>query len=105
MYTCGIDFNARAEAWAARHGKPVVGNGDVHRLAQLGTTFSLVDAPPDASAICEAIREGHVRVESRPLSWIEVARVLGAMCLDGRGRTDEPAAGTEVACFPFGGSQ
>ena len=105
MYLRGIDFNARAEAWAARHGKPVVGNGDVHRLAQLGTTFSLVDAPPDATAICEAIRGGRVRVESRPLSWIEVARVLGAMCLDGRGRTDEPDAGTEVACLPYGGPQ
>jgi predicted metal-dependent phosphoesterase TrpH len=105
MFMRGIDFNARAEAWAARHGKPVVGNGDVHRLAQLGTTFSLVDAPPDASAICEAIRAGRVRVESRPLSWIEVARVLGAMVLDGRGRTDEPAAGTDVACLPYGGPQ
>jgi len=105
MYTRSVDFNVRAEAWAARHGKPVVGNGDVHRLAQLGTTWSLVDAPADAHAICEAVRAGRVRVESRPLSWIEVARVLGVMILDCRGRTDEPEPGTEVACFPHGGSQ
>jgi len=105
MYMRGIDFNARAEAWAARHGKPVVGNGDVHRLAQLGTTYSLVDAPPEPGAICDAIRSGLVRVESRPLSWLEVARVLGVMLLDCRGRAVEPAPGTEVACLPYGGLQ
>jgi len=105
MYMRGIDFNARAEAWAARHGKPVVGNGDVHRLAQLGTTYSLVDAPPEPGAICDAIRAGLVRVESRPLSWLEVARVLGVMLLDCRGRAVEPAAGTKVACLPYGGLQ
>jgi len=105
MYMRGIDFNARAEAWAARHGKPVVGNGDVHRLAQLGTTYSLVDAPPEPGAICDAIRAALVRVESRPLSWLEVARVLGVMLLDCRGRAVEPAPGTEVACLPYGGLQ
>ncbi len=103
MYTARVDFNVRAEAWAARHGKPVVGNGDVHRLAQLGTTWSLVDAPADAHAICEAVRAGRVRAESRPLSWLEAARVLSVMILDCRGRTDQPDSGTEVACLPYGG--
>jgi predicted metal-dependent phosphoesterase TrpH len=79
MFTRGVDFNRRAERWAARHGKPVVGNCDVHRLWQLGTTYSLVDAPRDADAICEAIAEGRVRVESRPLAWTEAARVMSAM--------------------------
>lgn len=79
MFVRGIDFNARAEAWAERHGKPVVGNGDVHRLAQLGSTFTLVDARPDRAAICNAIRRGRVRVESRPLSVGVAARTLGAM--------------------------
>jgi predicted metal-dependent phosphoesterase TrpH len=98
MFLAGVDFNARAERWAARHGKPVVGNGDVHRLMQLGTTYSLVDAPPQVDAICEAIRTGRVRVESRPLSWIEAARVLGAMTFDGiRSPEDEPVSTVEVA--------
>jgi predicted metal-dependent phosphoesterase TrpH len=79
MFTRGVDFNRRAERWAARHGKPVVGNCDVHRLWQLGTTYSLVDASRDADAICEAIAEGRVRVESRPLAWTEAARVMTAM--------------------------
>jgi hypothetical protein len=98
MFLRGVDFNTHAERWAARHGKPVVGNGDVHRLMQLGTTYSLVDAPPQADAICEAIRTGRVCVESRPLSWLEAARILGAMAFDGiRSPEDEPASAIEVA--------
>lgn len=75
MFTRTIDFNRRAESWAARHGKPVVGNCDVHQLSQLGTTYSLVDAPRDADAICQAIAAGCVQVKSRPLTWVEAARV------------------------------
>jgi predicted metal-dependent phosphoesterase TrpH len=79
MFTRTIDFNRRGESWAARHGKPVVGNCDVHRLWQLGTTYSLVDAPPDPDSICNAIAAGRVQVRSRPLAWIEAARVVAIM--------------------------
>ncbi len=81
MFTRTLDFNRRAERWAARHGKPVVGNGDVHYLRQLGTTYSLVDAPPDADAICDAIAAGRVRVESRPLTGTEAASIMTSMLL------------------------
>jgi predicted metal-dependent phosphoesterase TrpH len=79
MFTSSVDFNPRAERWAEQNGKPVVGNCDVHRLAQLGTTYSLVDAPADADAICEAVVAGRVRVESRPLAWTDVVRTLSSM--------------------------
>jgi predicted metal-dependent phosphoesterase TrpH len=79
MFTASLNFNRRAERWAARHGKPLVGNCDVHRLRQLGTTYSLVDAEPDPHAICQAIREGRVRVESRPLSWIDATSIFTSM--------------------------
>jgi len=81
MFTRTVDFNRRGESWAARHGKPVVGNCDVHRLWQLGTTYSLVDASPDADSICDAIAAGRVQVKGRPLAWTEVARVAAAMAL------------------------
>jgi predicted metal-dependent phosphoesterase TrpH len=83
MFVRGVDFNRRAEAWAARHGKPVVGNCDVHRLAQLGTTYSLVDAAPDRDAVCAAIRVGRVQAVGRPLSWAEAIPVVGMVMLDG----------------------
>lgn len=76
MFTRALDFNLRAERWAAVHGKPVVGNGDVHRLYQLGTCYSLVDAPPDADSICEAIRNGQVGVHAEPLSVARAARTI-----------------------------
>jgi predicted metal-dependent phosphoesterase TrpH len=79
MYTASVDFNRRAEQWAADHGKPVVGDCDVHRLRQLGTTYSLVDADPDPDSICAAIAAGNVSVVTRPLTWFEVTRTLGAM--------------------------
>jgi predicted metal-dependent phosphoesterase TrpH len=69
MYARGLDFNRRAIAWAAAHGKPVVGNSDLHRLSQLGTTWSMVDSEPEPDAICEAIRAGRVTLHTRRLSW------------------------------------
>jgi len=81
MFTDIVDFNRRATRWADRHGKPLVGNGDIHRLRQLGTTYSLVDAEPHPDAICAAIAAGRVRVESRPMRWSDIAYVLGGLML------------------------
>jgi len=76
MFTKSVNFNRAAERWARQRQKPMVGNGDVHRLCQLGTTYSLVDAPPDADAICEAVAQGRVRVEAQPHSAVTTARLL-----------------------------
>ena len=76
MFTRSINFNRAAERWAAAHGKPIVGNGDVHRLKQLGTTWSLVEAPPDADAICAAVREGRVTVHATPLSTLTAVATM-----------------------------
>jgi len=40
FWTRGLNFNARASSWAGAHGKPVVGNSDLHDLRQLGRTCS-----------------------------------------------------------------
>jgi len=76
MFTRTVNFNVRAERWAQRRGKPLVGNGDVHRLEQLGTTYSLVDAEPNATAICEAIAAGRVRIVATPHSAFTAARLM-----------------------------
>jgi predicted metal-dependent phosphoesterase TrpH len=80
----GIDFNRRAVQWAVGHGKPLVGNSDLHILAQMGTTYSLVDASertPDA--ICEAIRNGRVQVVTEHLGWFRAASFFTRMVLNG----------------------
>ena len=81
FYTSAINFNRAAVRWAREHGKPLVGNCDVHRLTQLGTTFSWVDAESDIDAVCEAIRVGRVEIQTKPLSSLKVARMLGSMAL------------------------
>ena len=77
MFTAALNFNRRGEQWARDHGKPMVGNGDVHRLCQLGTTFSWVDADRTPDAICRAIRHGDVTVSAQPLP-VRTAAVLMA---------------------------
>jgi predicted metal-dependent phosphoesterase TrpH len=79
MYTASLDFNEPAERWARAHDKPVVGNGDVHRLEQLGTTYSLVDAERDPDAICAAVAAGRVRLVTRPLTWATAVRLVTAI--------------------------
>jgi predicted metal-dependent phosphoesterase TrpH len=79
MFTRSVDFNRPAVRFASRHGKPMVGNGDVHTLRQLGTTYSLIDAPPDPDAICAAILAGRVQVKARPLAWSEAAGIMAEL--------------------------
>ena len=83
MFTESVDFNSPARRWARATGTPLVGNGDIHRLTQLGTTYSLVDAPADAGAdaICAAIAAGRVDVVARPQSWRTVGRLLSEILL------------------------
>jgi predicted metal-dependent phosphoesterase TrpH len=83
MYTRRLDFNRRAIAWARAHGKPLVGNSDLHHLEQLGSTYSLVDADPDPHAICEAIRRGRVEVCTQPLRLTRAVTILTKMILGG----------------------
>jgi predicted metal-dependent phosphoesterase TrpH len=78
FYTARLNaFNDAAVEWAARHGKPVVANTDLHRLQQLGTTYSLVDAEPNPLAICTAIKEGRVEFRTAPLRLVDAAIHFG----------------------------
>ncbi len=84
FWTTGLNFNARAVEWAARHGKAIVGNSDLHDLRQLGRTYSLIFAERDADAICAAVREGQVSLETSPVPKLELARVVGGMFRRGK---------------------
>lgn len=83
MFTPWVDFNRRAIAWARAHGKPVVGNTDLHLLEQLGTTYTLVDAAPTPDAICAAVRAGRVEVRARPLPLPRAAWIMARMLAGG----------------------
>ena len=97
MYTASLDFNRPAERWAHAHAKPVVGNGDVHRLEQLDTTYSLVDAERDPDAICAAVAAGRVQLVTRPLTWGRAVRLVTAILASSyvlRPRSTQPAEAT-----------
>ena len=88
FWTRGVNFNAPAARWARKHGKPLVGNSDLHDLRQLGRTFSLVEAPSrDAAAICEAIRQGRVTLQTEPVPVLELVDVFARMILRPRKNT------------------
>jgi predicted metal-dependent phosphoesterase TrpH len=83
LYMRYLNFNERAMSWARANAKPLVGNTDLHHLQQMGTTFTLVDAEPDAAAICRAIRAGRVELRTRPLHPVKAAWFFGWMTLGG----------------------
>ena len=76
MFSPWVDFNRPARRWAQAKGVPLVGNCDVHRLEQLGSTYSLVDAEPSPDAICTAIRQGRLTVTASPLTLIEAGWMM-----------------------------
>jgi predicted metal-dependent phosphoesterase TrpH len=89
MFVSGADWNRSARTWARAQALPLVGNADVHRLSQLGSTWSEVDVPAgsEPDAICAAIKAGHVRVVARPLSYLRAATIFTQMSIGGvRGR-------------------
>jgi len=73
FHTRSVNFNRRSELLAERAHKPVVGNGDVHYLWQLGRTFTWIYAEPGVLPVLEAVKEGFVRAQRSPLTWLEAA--------------------------------
>jgi predicted metal-dependent phosphoesterase TrpH len=79
FWTRGLNFNAKAARWAVEQGKPVVASSDLHDLRQFGRTCSFVFAEPNPDAICAAIREGRVSIQTSPVPKVELVRVVSGM--------------------------
>jgi hypothetical protein len=69
----GLNFNRRGLKLSAKTQKPVIGNGDVHYLWQLGKTFTWIYSESDMASIFDAIKRGMVRAEQSNLSWLQAA--------------------------------
>ncbi|MBN1569063.1 MAG: PHP domain-containing protein [Acidobacteria bacterium] len=69
----GLNFNRRSAKLAAQAGKPLVGNSDIHFLWQLNRTYSWIYAEPNVQSILTAIKQGLIKIEISPLSWLEAA--------------------------------
>ncbi len=77
FYTRTLDFNRKAVDYAHRMGLPLVGTSDCHRIWQLGTTYSLLEAEAKTiPAVFAAIRAGRVRIVTAPLQPLGRVREL-----------------------------
>ena len=75
FYTRSLDFNRKAVQYARKMDLPLVGTSDCHRLWQLGTTYTIVDATArTVPAVFAAIRAGRVRVVTAPLRPLDRLR-------------------------------
>ena len=89
---------------AHEHGKPVVGNSDLHDLRQLGRTYSAIDAGADPAAICEAIRHGRVTLHTEPAPLLEMVDVIARMTLRPRKQNTQALGFRPLALDGFGSS-
>ena len=74
FYMQKVNFNRRAETEARKHRLPMVGNSDVHRLSQLGCTYTRVYSEKTVDGVLNAVRRGDVQVVSQPVSAIFISR-------------------------------
>jgi predicted metal-dependent phosphoesterase TrpH len=84
-----LDYNRRARAVAARHGKPVVANSDAHNLWMFGRHYTWVEAGPTVPEIFAAIKAGRVQWHSPPVGVWDCVRmfVIEPLCVRKRGQT------------------
>jgi len=81
FYLSWLNFNKRAQELAQQLNLPLVGNSDVHWIFQLGRTYSLVYAEQNTASVLNAIKKGHVRLVTKPVSSFFVARWFGLNAL------------------------
>jgi len=81
FYLFWLNFNQRAQELAQQLNLPLVGNSDVHCIFQLGRTYSLVYAEQNTGSVLNAIKQGHVRLVTKPVSSFFVARWFGLNAL------------------------
>ncbi len=69
----GVDFNRKSRKIAEKAEKPLVACSDVHYLWQLGRTVTWIYAEPNVQSILNSIKQGLVKIQVSPLSWLEAA--------------------------------
>lgn len=76
-YLPWLNFNKKACRIADQYHLPLIGNSDAHALWQMGTTYSEIEvAEKTVSAVIDAVKNGRVRVITRPLKYREVLKIF-----------------------------
>lgn len=79
FYTRSFNPNEKTMRLAKQLGKPVVGNSDVHDRQDLGRTYTLINSEPTEKDIFAAIRDGKLKVVTRPLSVTYLGSIVANM--------------------------
>ncbi len=74
-YTYGINPNRKTAKLAKQFHKSVVGCSDVHRIENLGATYTLIDSKATIESVFEAIKKNKVKIVTKPLSWIKFTAI------------------------------
>lgn len=75
FYLKRLNRNRRAVKIAKRYCKPLIGNGDIHTLENLGITYTLIKSRKTVDDVIKAIKNGDVKVVSKPLTLKHVVRL------------------------------
>ncbi|MFH1650093.1 MAG: PHP-associated domain-containing protein [Candidatus Woesearchaeota archaeon] len=69
--------NEKAKRWALLHKKTLIGNSDTHDLAEMGYTWTELEAQPTKEGILEALRKPkRAKVVSKPMPAFFVAKLV-----------------------------
>lgn len=77
FYTTFVNKNKKAIEVARKYKKALIANSDAHRLYQIDTNYTLIDAEPNIDSVLEAIRKNKVEMVTRPLTLFEFLRISG----------------------------
>lgn len=76
FYLNWLNPNKKTVNLARKYHKPLVGNSDVHNIAYLGRTYTLIDSKATIKAVCQAIKAGKTKVVTKPLSFWKFGGVI-----------------------------
>jgi len=76
FYNKFFNPNIRAIEASQKYKKPLIACSDTHNLWQLGTAFTLVEAEVSVEGIVQAIKENRIKICSRPISLLTMARIM-----------------------------
>ncbi len=79
FYTKSFNPNKKAEAFAHRHGKPILANSDCHHLGYLGETYSWIKAEKTVPSVLDALRRGEIEIVSRPMGFWRAFYIHGVL--------------------------
>ncbi|KKQ70106.1 MAG: putative metal-dependent phosphoesterase, PHP family [Candidatus Peregrinibacteria bacterium GW2011_GWA2_38_36] len=69
-------YNEKAQLIAKKYNIPMIGTSDNHIIKYFDKTYSLINAKKNWESIANAIKKGHIEIETKPMKSIEIIHAL-----------------------------